>query len=503
MQGFREGYEFFQKNTGDSVAAGRGADYVGNVNDEIEKLVNDLNAFKGFKTDPAKLKGDIAEFWHAGTFNINAALRDSKHRANVERSHAFASPDISTNFGDSYGLKYCKNEVKSAQAQAISVFERFKKYQADGGKDSLDKFLEDRGYSDVESVLHDPIYSGQIRIIPRDQLEAATEWLQKKIEKEKTIRPEQVKRYQETLDLLRDKIEDGEGAESIALSKDEAQKLAALAKKGGIDAKELGLTTEELITYEFILQQAFKAGLTAATISFVLKVAPEIIKAVNYLIENGELSGEQFKNIGFAALGGFSEGFVRGTVSAGITVACKAGLWGQTAKAVNPSVVGMAVVLVMDAMKSAFKVAIGKMSRRQMADELVKETFVASVSLMGGIAVQAFLPEIPAAGFMLGSFAGSVVGGFVYSTGYNAAISFCIDTGFTMFGIVRQDYALPEDVIKEIGVSVFEPSRFELGLFEPTRFNAGKYEPTRFKHATFRPFFLRRGVIGILEIGYV
>lgn len=503
MQGFREGYSFFQSIAGDYQAATCGADYIDAVNGEIDRLAIDLNGFDGFKTDPAKLQGDLAEFWHADTFNINAALRGSDHKAFVERSHDFASPDVSTNFGDKYGLKYYKSGMESAKAQAKSVFERFKEYQARGGKDSIDKFLEDRGYVDIDSVLNDPIYSGQKRLIPCDQLEAATEWLERKIAKEKLIRPEQVKRYQETLNLLRDRIRDNEGNESIPLSREDSQKLAQLAKQGKINAEDLGLTTEELVTYEYILQQAFKAGLTAATISVVLKVAPEIIKAVNYLIQNGEINSHQFKNIGFAAITGAAEGFIRGTISASITAACKAGLWGATAKSVNPSVVGMTVVLVMDTMKNAFKVATGRMNKRQMADELVKESFVASVSLMSGTAVQAILPELPVVGFMLGSFVGSAAGGLIYTGGYNIAISVCVDTGFTMFGLVKQDYTLPADVIRKIGIDIFEPSYFEPSLFEPTHFEPTRFEPTKFSGTTFRVFFLRRGVIGIREIGYV
>ena len=75
----------------------------------------------------------------------------------------------------------------------------------------------------------------------------------------------------------------------------EAEVLAKLAKQGKINADDLGLTTEELIKYDYIVQQAFKAGLTAATISVVLKVAPEIIKAIDYLIKNGEINAVQFK----------------------------------------------------------------------------------------------------------------------------------------------------------------------------------------------------------------
>lgn len=126
-----------------------------------------------------------------------------------------------------------------------------------------------------------------------------------------------------------------------------------------------------------------------------------------------------------------------------------------------------------------------------------------SVSLTSGMVLQAVLPAIPALGFMLGSFTGSLVGGLIYSTGYNFAISFCVDTGFTMFGLVRQDYALPEDVIREIGISVFEPSRFDQSLFEPDKFEPSRFEPGRFRKTEIKPFFLKRGVIGVREIGYI
>ena len=172
-------------------------------------------------------------------------------------------------------------------------------------------------------MLNDAVYSGQIRVIPADQLTEATKWLERKIAEEGSKRPEQVERYRETLKLLKDRISDNHGNESIPLSEEDAKKLAQLAKEGKINPEEWGLTTEELIKAEYILKQALKAGLNAATISIVLRTAPEIINAIKYLIENGEVDEEQFKKIGFAALKGGSEGFVRGTVSAAITSACK------------------------------------------------------------------------------------------------------------------------------------------------------------------------------------
>lgn len=40
------------------------------------------------------------------------------------------------------------------------------------------------------------------------------------------------------------------------------------------------------------------------------------------------------------------------------------------------------------------------------------------------------------------TFIGSMLGGIVYSAGCNVAISFCVNSGFTMFGLVEQNYDL-------------------------------------------------------------
>lgn len=58
-------------------------------------------------------------------------------------------------------MKAYSSGEASAGAQSVSIFQRFKEYQAHGGKDGIDKFLNDRGY-DSDTVLSDSIYSGQV-----------------------------------------------------------------------------------------------------------------------------------------------------------------------------------------------------------------------------------------------------------------------------------------------------------------------------------------------------
>lgn len=471
MGGFEEGYTYFAKNASAYAAATMSDSYVANVNDEIDKLVKDLNSFEGFKTASKILKGDVAEFWHAGTFNINSALKDSNHRAFVDRSNDFASTDISTNFGDKYGLKYYSDGQASAKAQSVSV-------------------------------LNVPIYKGQIRIIPRDQLEEATKYLERIIRTEAVRRPEQVPRYQETLDMLTDRLSDSKGAESIPLSKKEASELATLAKQGKINAVELGLTTEELVKYNYVIQQAFKAGLTAATISIVLKVAPEIFKSIDYLLKNGKINAEQFKKIGFAAVSGGAEGFIRGSVSAAITASCKAGLLGEALKSVDPTIVGTVTVLTMNVIKNAFQVALGKKTRRQLSEEFIRDMYISACSLIGGGVSQALI-EIPILGYMLGSFIGSIFGSFTYNLGSKAVLSFCVDSGFTMFGLVEQDYTLPKEIIEQIGIETFDYETFEYGTFKTESFSYDTFGTETFEPDTLDITFLRRGVIGVSKVGYV
>ena len=502
MDGFKEGYEFFEKHTGNFAGHATGIHYVNAVESEIKKLVNNLNDFETSGARIDTLKGDVAEFWHAGTFNINAAINSSKNRVQVDRSHDFGSADITgVNFDAKFGLKYYKNGASSAEQQAKSIFQRFSEYKSQGGKDSLDLYLEKRGYS-ADTILSDPVYSGQYRVIPSDQLEEAIMFLKRKIQEESSKRTNQVHRYEETLKLLSDKVKDNEGNESITLSEQEARELATLSKEGGVNPEDLHLTTEELIKYTNILRKAYKAGLTAATISMVLRVAPKVLNAVAYLIKNGEIEEGQFKKIGFAAITGAGEGFVRGTVSAAITASCKAGLCGNAMKSIDPSVVGAVTVLVMNSMKNSYQVTTGNMSRAEMVNELIKDMFLTTCALSMGSVSQSLI-EIPVLGYMIGSFVGSIAGSVIYSSIYNPVLSFCVDSGFTLFGLVEQDYELPEEVVKEIGIEIFEYEKFEYGTFEYEKFDYKSFEYKQLNYDKIKTIFLRRGVIGVNCVGYL
>lgn len=489
------GFDSFCEIRGVAIGSDIADKYVYELNKTIEILNKDINHFAGYNTPSPQLKGDIAEFWHSDTHNIYAALNDSKFRTLVDRSHDFASADVTSNWDEKFGLKYLKNGQDSAKAQSWSYFERYCKYKAESGNSDISfiDFLKERGFEN-ENILNDPIYNGQVRIIPSDQLKEAIEYLRFKIAKENLIRPDQVQRYQDTLDNLSSKITDPDGISSVELSADDAKTIAEIAKEGKFDAKNFGFATEDLVELEHVLKQGIKAGTSAAIITMVLKTAPVVYDMLQQLISQGKIDESKFKELGFAAISGGTEGFIRGFISASIVTGCESGLFGDALKTVSPNVVAGLTVIFYSTMKDSFYVAKGTMSKYELANNLSRNLFVTGCALGFGTLTQVMLPAIPGA-YLLGNFVGSFVGSFAYIAWDHAFMSFCVETGFTMFGLVKQDYTLPDSVLKEIGIDIFEFDQYLIDEYKIDEFHIDEYEGDFIT-------VLRRGVIGVHQVGY-
>lgn len=156
----------------------------------------------------------------------------------------------------------------------------------------------------------------------------------------------------------------------------------------------------------------------------------------------------------------------------------------------------------MNVVKNAYSVAVGKKTRQQLTGEFVRDMYVSAFSLVGGGISQAFI-EVPILGYLIGSFVGSIIGSFTYSIGQKAVIAFCVDSGFTMFGLVEQDYTLPKEVLEQIGIETFDYETFEAESFEPDTFEFDTFNAETFEPDTLGITFLRRGVIGVSKVGYI
>jgi len=482
---------------------------VADVDTAIQQLVDSINSFEGTRYDVEALKGFIGEAWHADTFNINAVLRDTTSRATRDGSNAHASVDVSTNFGATYSLKYYATGADSAKSQAKNVIQAYYEYRAkprQGEPLSFEKYLEKYGYTDTEEELYRSVYYGQGRIIPSDQLKDAIRYLEKKIAQEGSRdgpnRAALLEGYRETLQKLSDRISDNQGTESIPLTKDEARAIAELAKEGDFHAEDFGIGLD-MITQDYIIQQALKAGYTSAVISLVLQLAPEIFKAIDYLIKNGEVDLEMLKEMGVKALSASATGFLRGSISCSLTIACRAGKLGKALVDVNPSAIAAVTVILIDTAINGFRVATGKMTAREMGTALTKELIISSAALAGGVIGQAIIPSLPVLGYMLGSFLGSVVAGIAVEITGHFVISFCVDTGFTCFGLVKQDYVIPASVLRDYGVLLKEMQQKSVKTKAVHSKTLKTKSVTEKKLRTIDITVLRRGVLGVNLVGYL
>lgn len=495
MSSFKDGYEAFMRLNGANLGAEHGAGYVSNIENEIKNLTNAINnPNRSIINAPVdSVKGFMAEYFAAGTHNIDAAVKGVSAHASVPDDNRLA--DILTTWGEEYQSKI--NKDPSTTVRDLSITNRGHHI----------KLNQTEYIGDNPNTLY---YDGLSGLVATDKIKLIQYELERKIKENSNTRPEISNNYQQILDSLTDRVRSNQGTESMPLTEKEARELANLAKEKGFDPAEwgMGIKTENLVEFQYIMNQAFKAGLTAALISIALRVGPQICGMICRLIKDGEVKTEDFKNLGFASLSGGAEGFVRGTFAAAITVSCKAGLLSTALKSANPSMIGAIVAITMNCVQNSYMLAFGKISQHEYAQRSAQDLVVATCSVglgvVGGVlASYIFTPAAAVFGYMVGSFVGSVVGTFVYKGVYSCVVAFCVKNGCTFFGLVDQNYEISPDVLKSMGLEVFDYEKIDVKQFLPDTVKVKKFERDRFQPIGIDIVYLRRGVIGVGVVGYI
>ena len=472
----KQGWEFATKIAGADVAAYIGSDYVRSVEEAIEDLTTQITKLKSNQSD-AVLGGYIAEYWHAGTFNVNAAAAGSSHRAWVDEAarQTYGSVDVDTNFGKSYSAKYMATPGDSATQQAL--------------------FSRETGLAK---------YHNQERLVPSDHLEEAQRVAARRAVSNESVRPEIAQAYRETGEHLTDTVSDGE-ISSKALSKKEDLQMAREVKKEEFSAEQHGVGVDSSIKVDYIIHEAVKAGLTTAAVTMAIQLAPDIYKTIDYLIKTGQIDLQQMKRMGIKTISAGAEGFLRGSISCSLLIMCRKGLLGEALRNVDPIGIGTVVAIVLETVKNSILVAAGKMSAKQMGAAFVDSIVVSGGYILGaqigGIIGQALGFQLPVVGYLIGSLVGTAFA-VVYNLGKKKFISFCVDTGFTCFGLVDQNYELPEEVLRDMGVDLTPITKATVSRTEisnttiSTKIGQTNYE-------TIKIHLVRRGIIGINKVGYV
>lgn len=448
------------------------------INAAIDQLAKNINEHPSINLNVEQFKGFVAEEMHAGTFNIDAIRQGSSHRAWTLQENGYGSVDVQTNFGKEYSLKY-SNTAKDAENMQAAL----------------------------NGETRAPKYQGQERLIAAEQVDEAKGWAHRRGLKDTENRPDVSASHADTEEHLVGKISDDEGVESRELSIKESKQIAKEAKKDGFDPEKHGYTKDPLMDEVRInyVNQAMKAGLTAAAITAITQIVPELYKAIDYLIKHGEIDLNGLKKSGKKVISESGEAFLRGSIAYGVEMAIQNGMLGETLKGVNPSVVGVAVTVIFGTIKDSILVAAGKMSAAEMGMHFIDTLVVSSGYLVsmkvGGMLAQALFPQLPGIGYAIGSLLGCSVA-VIYNIGKKKLISFCVDTGFTCFGLVEQNYELPEEVLHEMGVHTIPVPRTEISRVGISTASI-ESNVERSEYETIDITVLRRGVIGVNKIGYV
>lgn len=485
---FERGYKYVLDNVGGAIGAEISQAWIDSINQNIESMTQDmLSTAQQKKLDVDRLQGFMAEIWHTRTFNANASIHHSAIKADQPDVNTYASPDVT--------IDRQKAQLKYYKTAAASV-------------DAISKPVDEKHYSQGFGKKGQTMYHGFQKVIPSGQIESAKLYVQDQIEMlkventpEAKIRIKQLREIQRTLS----DVVSAKGNESVPLTREQAGALATAAKEGKIDKEllaECGLDINKLVTAKDIACESLKAGLSAATFSLILSITPTIVNGISMLISSGEIDVETLKEGGASALPTSARSFLSGSITAALNTSCQTGKLGEALVGADPMVISTLVVVTIGTICSALKLASGKISKAEMAHEIMQMYVTTAFSYAGGVALAALCEGFPFA-YMIGSFIGGIVGGFIYSATEKLFMSFCVDSGCTFFGLVDQNYTLPERVIEELGLEQFNFEKMTIEQFEYDTFSIDRFSLDSFEYERFGIEILRRDLIGVYSVGYV
>lgn len=443
---------------------------------ESERFVIDVqsaidNALAAMKNESDRLsnvginfvKGNIAEFWHAGTLKVSAVAKGNQEVW-------------------SEALVNCKTGQDVAYGNASAASHAELKYYQDATKTAKE--------------LGNPAYSGSQKIVPSDQLDGVIAESQKQAVRNQDIRPEVSAAYQDTADTVSDRIE-VDGITSKPLTEGDAKNIASELKRDGeIDPDTYGLNTESFIEWSDIFRESGSAALNAAAFSAALTAAPHVYRLIEKSIKTGELDANLIREGAVHVLSSTSAAGLRGGLAAVIAGSCKAGLMGQSLKVVSPTAIGMATAMALNSIENSWRYVQGHISGKELASNSSRDAVALIMGGSGAILGQMLIP-VPMLGALLGNLVGSTIGAVGVNYANNKALGICIESGWTFWGLVDQSYVVPEHVLREAGFDLFAPQYFKPELFAVNKFNMQRFQANRVGFT-----FLRRGVIALNTVGY-
>lgn len=464
--GFEEGYRAAVENSMGVLGTLESAEYVQRVQASIDGCIEMAKTEASHRANVPEdyLKGWIAEQWHAGTLRASAAARGRTDIwAEVQGDN---TPGQDVRYGDSFYSKVA--EVKYYKTGEFT------------GK-----------------AISRPEYDASEKIVPSDQKQSVVESARRLAEKNEMNRPEQAAHYHDTANRADDRLRFG-NAESKPLTEKDIKELARDLRRGkDIDPEKYGLNTENFVEWSDVARQAGEAGLHAFAFSAALKIAPHVWNVLERYINKGEVDIKDIVTHGEAVLLGAGTSGLRGGIAAGFTAACKSGLMGNVPKHFAPAAIGMATTLAINAIGYAVQLQQGCITQQEFSYRCVRDIFVLTSGFSGATVGQWLIP-FPIVGALAGNLIGSTLGAFAFAGVNSVVLGMCIESGWTYFGLVKQDYVIPDEILIDAGYELFSPEAFYVDEFPVESFTVDTFTTTKL---TYRP--IRRGFIACNVVGYV
>jgi hypothetical protein len=305
--------------------------------------------------------------------------------------------------------------------------------------------------------LYDSLYAGQGKLIPTDQLDDAKAYLSKR--KAKMSASESLERQkfspelQETLDSLGDRISSPDGTQSKPLTEAEAKQLVELTRDGDLDLADFGITPAQLVTPTYILKQAINSGSQAAIISIAFEIGPDVYTILVDAAKDGKIDEAKLKEVGIEGVLAGTEGFVEGSVSSAIVIACQSGKFGAAYTNIAPETVGTLSVLTIDAIRFGYQLSTGQITEAEYADIMAEDIIIAIASQASGALLQALFPFLPFA-YVAGSMAGAMLASAGYTAGKEIILEMRGENGFETVvpETIASGKSLADDVMQNINL---------------------------------------------------
>jgi len=485
---FKSGWDYAAKYTGVAIASLKGKAYVDAVEKTIKATSETMQKELSGKVVSGRTiqqdAGFAAEIWHTDTFNLEAALNGSEYNATRPDLNTKASADVTINgkngYSQDYSLKYYKDAESSAKAQAKTFYEDYRHKVAEDqrhGKTPMtaEEYLNQ--YDKPLDSLYDSLYAGQKKLIPADQLEGAKAYLKAKKAKMSTSEIVERQKFspelQESLDTLAARIEAPDGTKSKPLTEKLAKELVELTRDNKeLNLADFGITPSQLITPRYILKQSINAGTQAAVISTAFAIGPDVYKIVVDAAKDGRIDEKKLKETGIEGVLAGSEGFVEGSVSSAIVIACQSGKFGAAYTNIAPETVGTLTVLTIDAIRYGYQLSSGQITKADYANLMTQNIIIAISSQTSGALLQVLFPYIPFA-YVAGSMAGAMLASAGYEAGKEMYLEVKGEDGFetVVASNVKDGTTIATDLLKSVNIKDGVSSLKNIAV---TTFNNGK-----------------------------